>query len=578
MFKTIRRILGTILATIGFIVVIGAVVAYVKLSRLAHVDPDSDPLTSQSILKLEVGSLPMMDMNLPTGLLSQLQKYRTQSLMELLELIDNATEDSRIKGISLTIAGDTLSAAQAEELRTALERFQKAGKKIYVFAYSFGDHSNGTSAYYLASVADKIYMQPHGEVSIIGASLESYFIKDLLDDFDITIQAARRNEYKGFLDRFTRSDFTPEVKENLVNVLQSVLSHIQETSAAGRGLDKATYVNLMNTAPHHAELAVRDKLLDGLLYRDQVRDKIKAELGDEVTFVTDKVYAPESKRPQSKNKIGVIFLDSDVKPAGGMALGLSDPYSPEALDKAFEAATKDKDVKVILFRVNTPGGAVSGAEVLYRAVKRTVDKGIPVIISMGSVAASAGYYMSAPATKIYANGLTLTGSIGVAMVKPNIRQATENYGITWDQVQIGDHAGMWSMTKDFSESAWTHIQESLDLFYENFTKTVSEGRKLPLTKVKAIAGGQVWSGFQAKENGLVDEIGGFFSALEEAKTIAKVAKNEDPTIVIFNRVNLGLPLLFSLLDEKMVTQIQGLMGLKTDFTHTSAVSRIRLVS
>ncbi len=577
MLKFIRRALGLIFSTIGFMVVVILIIGYMKFVRTAQMDPDSDPITDNSILQIEVGGLPIKDFNLPTSILSQLQKYRTQSLIEIVERVNEATIDPRIKAISLAIVGNAMSAAQAEELRTALDDFRKAGKKIYAFAYAFGDGSNGTSSYYLASVADKIYMQPHGAVSIIGASVESFFLKNLLDEFDITVQAARRNEQKGVIDRFTRSDFTPEVKENLYSVIASVLSYIQDTTAKGRGLGKETYVTLMNTAPHQDQQAIQAKLLDELLYRDQIRDKIKLELGSNVAFVTEKGYSPQNKRAQSKNKIGVIFLEADVPPAGSTALNLNDPYAPESLDKSFEMAIKDPDVKAIVFRVNTPGGAVSGAETIYRAVKRTVDKGIPVIISMGSIAASAGYYMAAPATKIYANATTLTGSIGIAMAKPNIGKATENYGITWDRVQIGANAGMWSMTQDFNEVAWEKVQESLDNFYTNFTQTVADGRKLPLDKIKSIAGGQVWSGLQAKENGLVDEIGGFFSALNEAKKIANIADTEAPNIVIFNRVNAGLPLLFSLLGEESLAMLKQVMGLETDLNHITAANRLRLV-
>lgn len=576
MLNFIRRAFGIIFATVGFIVVIVAIVAYFKFMHGGQTDPDSDPISNNSVLKLEVGGLEMIDFNLPTSLLSQLQKYRKQSLIELIDLIDEARQDPRIKAINLDIIGHSFSPSQAEELRAALERFKKDGKKVYAFAYAFGDGSNGTSAFYLASVADKIYMQPHSAVSILGASLESYFLKDLLDDYDISVQAARRNKQKGFIDPYTRADFTPEVKENLTAVINSIISHVQGASAQGRNIEKATFIALMNAAPFHDQQAVKHKLLDDLIHRDQVRDKIKADLTGDLAFVTEKGYTPENKKDQSKNKIGVIFLDSDVIPAGTTSLNPTTPYSPEALDKAFETATKDKDVKVIIFRVNTPGGAVSGAQAIYRSVKRTVDKGIPVIVSMGSVAASAGYYMSAPATKIFANAMTLTGSIGVGMLKPNISKATERYGVTWDRIQVGDNAGMWSITQDFNEASWKFIQESMDLFYANFTQIVADGRKLPLDTVKQIAGGQVWSGAQGKENGLVDEIGGFFEALEDAKKLAQIDDKQTPNLVIFNRVNTSLPLLFSLLGDDVKSVVNAALGIKADVNHLNSTNRIRL--
>ena len=556
MLKTIRKFLGVIFASIGFLVVVGAIIGYFKFTATLQGDPDSDPITDNSVLQLDVGGLQMVDFNLPSTLWAQLEKYRQQSLIELIDVITEATQDKRIKAINLCLSGNKFSTAQAEELRNALVKFKDAGKKIYTFAYGFGDGSNGTAAYYLASVSDKIFMQPHGTVTILGASLESYFLKDLLDDFDVKVQAARRENYKGVVDQMTRSDFTPEVKENLGHLVQSIVETVQKETAASRKIELSTFIKLMNTAPHGDQDALKEKLLTELIYKDQLKDKISEEIGNKPAFITIKGYTPAAKRPVSKNKIGVIFLDSEVTASGLNAMNMNDPYSPDALDKAFETAAKEDGIKAILFRVNTPGGAVSGAETIYRAVKRTIDKGIPVIISMGTVAASAGYYMSAPATKIFANKTTITGSIGVAMAKPNIGQATAMYGITWDRVQAGDNAGMWSLTRDFNEHEWAFIEGNIDKFYHHFTSTVADGRKMPVDKVLSIAGGRVWSGLDAKQNGLVDEIGGFFEAFEEVKKIADVKESEDPNVVIFNKINAGLPLLFSLLGAEVKNQIQ----------------------
>ncbi|MBX3486304.1 MAG: signal peptide peptidase SppA [Candidatus Paracaedibacteraceae bacterium] len=560
MLRIIRRFFGTIFATIGLVVVIGGIIGYIKFTSTLQGDPESDPVSDNMVIQLDVGGLKMVDFNLPSTLLAQLEKYRQQSLIEFIDLITEITQDNRVKAIHLNLSGTNFSTAQAEELRNALTKFKDSGKKIYTFAYGFGDGSNGTAAYYLASISDKIFMQPHGTVSIIGASLESYFLKDLLDDFDITVQAARRENYKGVVDQMTRADFTPEVKENLSTLVKSIVETVQTTTAGSRKIDLTTFVNLMNTAPHGDQAAIKEKLLDELVYRDQVREKIGEDLGGKPSFVTAKGYAPKTKRPVSKTKIGVIFLDSDVAASGTNAMNMNDPYSPDALDKAFEMATKEEGIKAILFRVNTPGGAVSGAETIYRAVKRTVDKGIPVVISMGTVAASAGYYMSAPATKIFANKTTITGSIGVAMAKPSIDKATALYGITWDRVQVGDNAGMWSITKEFSEPEWKFIEENIDQFYHHFIATVASGRKMSVDQAQAIAGGRVWSGVDAKHNGLVDEIGGFFEAFEETKKIAKIKEGEDPNVVIFNKVNPGLPLLFSLLGDEVKFQVSAILS------------------
>lgn len=550
MGKTMKKVVIGFLSTIGVLSLLFFGILTWKLSSLlSHVVSiqEKEPISEQTILSLTIGAHGMTEYNFHNSILSQLQNPYSQSLLEIVDAIREAKKDPHIKGIFLSIEGNNLTLSQATELRQELMDFQKEKKSIYTFSYSFSEGASGTVPYYLASLSDEIYMQPTGTFTIAGFSWESYFLKNLLDDFKITLQSQTKEKYKGAIEAYTQSNYSPEVKENLKAVMDNLFNHVKESILTSKHIDQKVWEEMLNDSPHLDYQAVQKKYITALDYKHQVKEKIKAKIStsnhsEAVKFISVKSYISQLKAKESGDKIGVIVLDSDIKSPGQDPLG-QDPFTPEGIEKAFHLVHKDPAIKAIVLRINCPGGSVSGSETIWNAVKQTVDKGMPVIVSMGGVAASGGYYIAAPATRIFALPTTITGSIGVAFAKPNIRKATEKYGITWDNVKSGVNAGMWSMTNDFTPDVWERIKEEVNHTYLVFKDKVAQGRKLSKDQVQTLAQGQVWTGIQAKDHKLVDKIGGFFDAVEEARLLGKV-KIQNPDLVLLNQHMPSYSLLF----------------------------------
>lgn len=514
---------------------------------------ESQPLGPKSLLHINLGSFPLQDFHFSPN------PWAPQSLLEILSAIREAKTDQRIGGILISLEGKNLSLSQAAEIRQELEKFKQSKKPLHVFAYAFSEAGNGTTPYYLASIADDIVMQPTGSFSINGFSLESPFFKNLLDEYDLTIQSDRREKYKGVVEPFTRTEYSPEVKENLTTLLQDLFAHVKGKIAESRKISPEAMSEMLENSPWLDYQAIQKKYISELSYKDEAKERIKKkaypkDLSKDIKFVSVQSYLSQIQPKHIAEKIGVVMLNGDVVSPGADPQA-QDPFSPEGIDKAFRRVKKDKNIKAVVFRVNSPGGSVSGAEALWHAVKRTVDSGVPVVISMGDMAASAGYYLAAPATKIYALPTTLTGSIGVAFGKPNLRGTAEYFGITLDQVDVGHNADMWSITTDFSPKIWEKMKAEVDHTYEIFKGKVTQGRNLDSDTVQEIAQGQVWSGQQAKKHNLVDNLGGFYDAVAEACRLGKIEAAR-PDVVILNELTNPLVAFFGAMGIELVEKVR----------------------
>lgn len=595
MIKKLFKYLNRTMALFGFMTFLTIVVLGWKLLSFIDLVKQVEPISDNTILTLEVGGVPMNEINFHQSVYNQIRGYNTQSLLEIIDALDRAAKDHRIKGVFVSLEGNDLSLSNAYELRMALQKVKDAGKIIHSFGYSFCESTNGTTNYYLASIGHKISMQPAAMFNLNGLAAESYFLKGLLDDLQVTVQADGREEYKGVIESYTRKEFSDPVRQNMKRLLDTILSHVHANIA--KGLDKPLedISNAVATSPHNDTYPLKNGLITNLSYKDDAKEALRKELvqkhglhnSDEETknkeeldvirdrekmsFVSIKSYIDQLPESTSSEKIAVIVIDGDVVAPGKTSESIYNPFSPENIDKSFAAVTKDKNVKAVVFRINSRGGAASGAEAMWHAVQRTVDKGIPVVVSMGSVAASAGYYMAAPANKIYALPITITGSIGVAFAKPNFRKASEKYGITWDAIEAGVGGRTWSLFDDFTPEVWERIQKNTDHTYDIFMTRVAEGRKLPKEEVHAVAKGQVWCGLDAKDHKLVDELGGFLEALDAAKTLGKV-KDADPVLVVYNRQATSVVNLLSLLEMDSLEQL--VLRLKTKFLHTGMIARM----
>lgn len=535
-----KKVILGFLASIGFLTILIVVGIYFIIQAfLGTLEQKQENITETTVLNLQVGSVPFVDVNVDGDIFSFLQHIRASSLFDTVTAIKHAAQDHRIKGIILNIEGSNITLAEAQELREALTLFKESKKKVYAFAYSFGEGGSGTTPYYLATIADAIFMQPQGTVELTGYAIDSYFLKDLLDKHKIKPQLGRREGYKGIIETYTNKDFSPETKENLSNLLDNMLGQVQDVLSKQRGVENMDAMKLFEAAPYLDTMAVEQKLITKLLHKPEVKELFKQDLQANPTFVTLKAYKRNIPKQTADHKFALISVEGEITtPVQNNTYG-TNQGTPGQIAHQLRKAAEDTTIDAIILRINSPGGTVTGAETLWHEVDyiaNTLKK--PVIVSMGTLAASAGYQIAAPATKIIANPGTITGSIGVATGKIAIGEAAAEFGIHLRQIRTAKHSGMWSAAEEFSPEEWHKIEESLDHYYDIFLQKVSSGRHLSLEETRKIAKGQVWTGKQARDLGLVDQLGGFLTAIDAAKQLCNIPQDMMVEIVSMHEASL----------------------------------------
>lgn len=452
-------------------------------------------------------------------------------LNQLLKCIENAKDDKNIKGIFIEMGSVQAGASSNEALRNALLEFKKSKK--FVFAY--GEYYNHAS-YYLASVADKVYLFPTGMVQHTGLYTELMFFKGMIDKMglDVSIIRGSNNKFKSAVEPFMYDKMSEPNRMQLTRILDVVWGHMLEKISASRGITVADLKLYADSAfIINAEASVKYKMIDKLMYRDEVLDLIKKETKTEedkkIRFVNpNKYYASFTDNSSNilvkaaqkkKDKIAVIYATGQIVDGKGD----EETIGSITLSEHIRKARLDKTVKAIVLRVNSPGGSALASEVIWRETQ-LAKKAKPFIVSMGNLAASGGYYISCGADKIYAENTTLTGSIGVFGILPHTeRFFKENTGITFDRVTTNKYSDIGSVTRIMTENEYKLIQKGVDDIYETFTLRVSKGRGIDHIIVKdSIGEGRVWMGIDALSLKLVDEIGGLDKAIAEAVKRAKV--------------------------------------------------------
>ena len=442
---------------------------------------------------------------------------------DILNNIKAAATDPNISGIFLELSQIGTSTANIEEIRNELNEFKKSGKFVISYAETYAQN-----AYYLASVADDIYMFPDGVLDIHGMSSQKVFYKHLLDKLDIEMQIIRpaNNKFKSAVEPYFLDKMSDANREQTTVLLESIWKKMCDDISASRGID----VNLINkladdlTLMFEPETALENNFIDGLLYRDELIAKLHQYLNidnsKKLNLIKNTQYA--KVRPDlynGDNKIGIIYAsgqiidgEGDDKTIGG-----------ESLSKAIRTARNDKNVKAIVMRVNSPGGSALASEVIRREVELAA-KEKPFIVSMGNYAASGGYWISSSSHYIFADPTTLTGSIGVFGTAPNFKGfMNDKLGLTFDEVKTNENSDFGTLTKPMSPYQMKIMQKHVTETYDEFITLVSETRNLRKTFVDSIAQGRVWSGSNAIELGLVDELGG----IEEAIVYAAEKANLD---------------------------------------------------
>lgn len=551
-----KEFLKTTLATIVGILIAGIVFTILGIITVSGMLMSNQPETvvkDNSIFVLELsGTVAERYQENP---LDQLlgEQLTTTGLDDILASIHKAKENDKIKGIYLDAGLLTCGTASLQEIREALLDFKKSGK--FIVAYS-GNYTQGT--YYLASVADKIALNPSGTISWHGLSAQSIFLKDLLDKIGVQMQIFRVGTYKSYTETFTGTEMSPANREQTQAYTQSIWQQLLTDVAASRNIS-ATQLNTladscMDFRP--AEDCLRSRLADTLVYKDQLLSYLKQRMNvadDEKlnTLTLEDMINVKRNVPKDKsgNIIAVYYAVGDID-------ATTDPDPTEGIDserviRDLQKLRNDESVKAVVLRVNSPGGSAYGAEQIWREVS-LLKAEKPVIVSMGDYAASGGYYISCAADWIVAEPTTLTGSIGIFGMVPEASELINNkLGVHIDGVKTNRLADMGQIDRPMNEEEKALIQQSVNSGYELFTKRCADGRNMPIDRLKEIAEGRVWSGSMAKELKLVDELGGIQAALDQA---VKRAKITEYTILSYPEKE---NLLSSLLNTRKENYIEG---------------------
>lgn len=442
-------------------------------------------------------------------------------LTDIVKNIREAKDDANIKGIYLDLGMNSLGFGTWEEIRNAVLDFKKSGKFVISYAeyYSQGN-------YYLASVADSIFINPAGGITFMGLSSEVMFYKGALDKLDIEPVVIRHGKFKSAVEPFIADKMSNENREQVAILLNSLWGHLLQGISAQRKIDISQLNQIAdNASVTNAKGALEYKFVDGIRYKDEILDKLaklssaKSIKNLELITLADYNKAPKGKKDFSKKKIALVYADGEIITGDG-----SSEIASDDLSKAIREARTDSSIKAIVLRINSPGGSALASDVIWREVY-LARKAKPVIVSMGDVAASGGYYIAAPADTIVAEPTTITGSIGVFGVLFNAKGFFNNkLGITTDYVQTNKHGDIESPFKPLTPEEKAIIQSEVESIYETFISHVAEGRGLNKAFVDSIGQGRVWGAMDAKRLGLVDVIGNLHNAIEIAARKAKLSE------------------------------------------------------
>lgn len=520
MIGFLRWIRGVALGTLNGIAMFAFFVALVILALFVVGLIEGDGLPSRMVLNLDLRSSPPDSSHAPALLFER----HTPAVMDTVLALDRAGRDSRVKGVFLQLGGG-LSVAQAEEIGAALIRFRATGR--FVVAYAQGFLDSGLGDYLTAASADQIWMEPKSPFSASGTGAGAIFLRGLFDKIQAVPQIVKRSDYKSAADMYMEKGYTGPDREQTTAFLQSWYNTAVKSIAAERKLSSKDVVAFLQATPQFAEDARRARLIDALGYDDQAKRAARqragraklVDIGDYARATEDASMVGQGPHVALIEASGEIVDGSaDHGAIGGKEVIAGDDYA-----QAFRRARSDSSVKAILFRIDSPGGSVTASAQILEALKEAQAAGKPVIVSMGPLAASGGYFVSCAANRIVAEPSTLTGSIGVLTGKVSFGKSLSLIGVGADDIGIGNNALFDSAIEPFTPAQLANLNAQADMIYLDFKQRVAQGRKLTLAQVEAIAKGRVWTGADAKPRGLVDDLGTFWTAVGAVKTAIGVS-------------------------------------------------------
>jgi protease-4 len=445
-----------------------------------------------------------------------------QGLDDILHAIEVAKTDNRIQGISIKNNFLLAGLAQTQELRKALEDFKESGKKVYALADFYGQKD-----YYLASVADKVFMNPQGIMDFKGLSSEVLYLKELQEKSGIKMEVIRHGKYKSAVEPFLSDTMSEENRTQIKELLSSIWNEMLTEISTARGLSLDELNTIADSlGARTPEMAVNAGLLDGLRYQDEYQEDWKEALGigenDDINVVSLSEYVSVAKnknRPSGKDKIAIVYAQGEIL----YGEGGRDVIGQGTMMRALKKARENDNIKAVVLRVDSPGGSSLVSDMIWREVVLTKEVK-PVVVSFGNVAASGGYYLAVGADKIFAEPTTITGSIGVFGTIPNIHEFSDEIGINAEQVGTNANSVDYSFFEPMTERFRKQLEESIEMTYETFLERVASGRNMSVEEVNEVAQGRVWSGQDALDKGLVDELGNLEAAIAEAAEMAGLEK------------------------------------------------------
>lgn len=549
--RKIAIILGSLFLVFVLVVLIGAALLFSMFRGSEPVVRDN------SVLVLGVGGeLPDY---VPDTFAKRLFGNDRMSFTSLVEQLRKAKVDKRIGGVFLEI--DLLSAgwAKAEELRDAIADFRASGKPIYAYM-----EIGSNKEYYIATACDRVYVAPTGDLFINGLAADVMFFRGSLDKLGIYPDVLQIGKYKNAPDQFTRKEMTKDHRDVINSILDDLFARFVNTVAEARKKTPDEVRALVDNAPIGAQDALKAGLIDGANYRDEVESELKKRLSykdeDELRITRTETYrqiSPESLGLNKGERIAIIYASgtigggrSDDGPFGGESAG------SDTLVKAINDARKDNSIKAIVLRVDSPGGSGYASDIIWHALEEAKKKK-PVVVSMSDVAASGGYYIACNANRILAEPSTFTGSIGIFVGKPVMKGFYDWLGISNEYVMRGKNSGLFRETEKFTPEERAKMEGIIrNMYYDNFVPKVARGRGRDPEYIDSIGQGRVWTGAQAKENGLVDEFGGLDRAVEVARQLANIPAEKGVRRVILPAPRSFFDSLFGSNDEEASTRLQ----------------------
>jgi protease-4 len=465
----------------------------------------------------------------PRDIVGRLLRGRERSLIELLTMIREAQVDQRIAGVIARIGSIDSGWAKVQDIRDAFLEFKTSGKPL--LAVVEHEASGGNKAYYLAAAADRLYLSPASTAPLSGLAAQFFFLGGVWEKLDIEMDVEKIREYKTMGDMIANKAMTAAHREMANSILDSIDTQLVGGIAQGRGLEPAAVRALIDQCPVSPSDLETAHLSNGTKYWQDLQD----ELGADTPLVPMKDYAPVSASSLGLGvgpKIGVVYAVGTIVTGEGGSGIEGQTLGAQTVSEALADAADDDEVRAILFRIDSPGGSALASDLVWRATQ-AARKQKPVIVSMSDVAGSGGYYIAAGATTIVAQPATMTGSIGVVSVRPNIQGLLARLGINTETLTRGTFADLEDVTTPLRPEARQKLIAEMTHIYDVFVERVAAGRSLTPEQVNEIGRGRVWTGAQAKDNGLVDALGGFAAAVQAAKRAADIAATQEVELVFY---------------------------------------------